>query len=109
MLEVKPNKEILKIKTSLMGASPWQLGWLAAGILAGTVVYFILPLPSAVKAPCVVPVVLFFCAAGFAYVDGMNLFMLIKAVIKTGRLYRHPLVIRGRKEDTDVTGHDYEK
>lgn len=109
MLEVKPNKEILKIKTSIMGVSPWQLGWIIAGIIAGSVVYYILPFPAALRTPCVVPVVLFFCSVGFIDIDGMNLFQLIKAVITTGRLYRRPLVVRGRKEDYDVTEHDNEE
>lgn len=109
MLEVKPNKEIMKIKTSIMGASPWQLGWLIAGIVAGSVVYYTLPFPSVIKAPFIVPVVLFFVSIGFVEIDGMNIFGLLNAVRVTIKQMRHPLVLRSRREELDVTEYDHKK
>ncbi len=99
MLEVKPNKEILKIHVSFMGASLWQIAWMLVGIAGGSFVYLLLPLPSVLRVPVMIPVVIFIASIGIVNYNGMNIFKLIRAVFRTGYMNRHPLVVRGRKEE----------
>lgn len=99
MLEVKPNKEIMKIRTYWMGVTPVQAVFMALGLIAGSLAYYFIPVPEFFKAPLVAPIVVFFVSFGWCNVDGMNLMQLFLAMIETWRQYRHPLVLRGRKED----------
>lgn len=107
MLEVNPNKEILKIHTSFMGVTAWQGIWMVAGVIAGSVVYFILPFPSAVKAPMIIPIVVFFAAVGLVNIHGMNLGQVLAAMIQTARLKKHPLILENERGEYNV--NDYEK
>lgn len=109
MLEVNPNKEILKIKTSYMGVGIWQGIWMILGVVAGSLVYYMLPFPSIIKAPCIVPVVIVFGAIGFVDIHGMNLFQVIQAMIHTAKLSRHPLILLNEKGEYDVSQLDNEK
>lgn len=99
MLEVKPNKEILKIKTSILGFTPVQIASVSIGMIAGTVTYYILPVPDFFKFPIISVIVILICSFGFYSLDGMNVFQIIGAMILTWRIYKHPLVLRGRRED----------
>lgn len=109
MLEVKTNKEILKVQTSLLGFTPGQVASITIGFIAGSVVYFVLPVPEFCKFPFVAVVVVFICSFGFINVDGMNVIQIITAMFKTLQMYRHPLVLRGRREDINGTDNHYEK
>lgn len=99
MLEVKPNKEILKIKTSMLGFTPGQVASITLGMIAGSITYFVLPVPDFCKIPVIAVIVVFICSFGFVNVDGMNVWQIIRAMISTWRMHRHPLVLRGRRED----------
>lgn len=80
------------------------------GVVAGSVVYFVLPFPTAFKVPCIMPIVIFVCAIGFVRINGMYLPQLVAAMFETLRLYKHPAVIRGRKEDIDgICNNDIKK
>ena len=98
MLEVKPNKEILKIKTSMLGFTTGEVVSITLGMIAGSITYFVFPVPF-LKFPVVAVVVIFICSFGFINLDGMNVWQIIKAMISTWRMHRHPLVLRGRRED----------
>ncbi|MGN0390692.1 MAG: hypothetical protein ACI4L2_07740 [Wujia sp.] len=106
MLEVKPNKEILKIHTYWMGVTPFQAACMVMGLITGSIAYYFLPIPEFIKAPVVAPIVVLFCSLGFFTMDGMNLFQIVSAMFQTWRMYRHPLVIRGRKEDINGTDNN---
>ena len=99
MLEVKTNKEILKIKTSMLGFTPGQVASITLGMIAGSITYFVIPVPDFFKFPVVAVVVIFICSFGFISLDGMNVWQIIRALISTWRMHRHPLVLRGRRED----------
>lgn len=99
MLEAKPNKEILKIKTSMLGFTPGQIASVTVGMIAGSITYFVLPVPDFFKIPVIAVIVVFICSFGFVNVDGMNVWQIIRAMISTWRMHRHPLVLRGRRED----------
>lgn len=59
MLEAKPNKEILKIKTSMLGFTPGQVACVTVGLIAGSITYFVLPVPDFCKIPVIAVVVVF--------------------------------------------------
>lgn len=99
MLEAKSNKEILKIKTSMLGFTPGQVVSITLGMIAGSITYYVLPVPDFFKLPVVAVVIIFICSFGFVNVDGMNVWQIIRAMISTWRMNRHPLVLRGRRED----------
>lgn len=99
MLEVKPNKEVLKIHVSLMGASTWQLVWLFVGMVVGSGIYFILPFPEAAKVPIIIPIVMIIGSIGIVNYNGMNIFQLCREAIHTWKMHKYPLIPRGRKED----------
>ena len=99
MLEAKSNKEILKIKTSMLGFTPGQVVSITLGMIAGSITYYVLPVPDFFKLPVVAVVIIFICSFGFVNVDGMNVLQIIRAMISTWRMNRHPLVLRGRRED----------
>ena len=99
MLEAKSNKEILKIKTSMLGFTPGQVVSITLGMIAGSITYYVLPEPDFFKLPVVAVVIIFICSFGFVNVDGMNVWQIIRAMISTWRMNRHPLVLRGRRED----------
>lgn len=46
MLEAKSNKEILKIKTSMLGFTPGQVVSITLGMIAGSITYYVLPVPD---------------------------------------------------------------
>ena len=99
MLEAKSNKEILKIKTSMLGFTPGQVVSITLGMIAGSITYYVLTVPDFFKLPVVAVVIIFICSFGFVNVDGMNVWQIIRAMISTWRMNRHPLVLRGRRED----------
>lgn len=99
MLEAKPNKEILKIKTSMLGFTPGQVASITAGLIAGSITYFVLPVPDFCKIPVIAVVVVFICSFGFVTMDGLNVGQIIQAMFSTWRMNRNPLVLRGRRED----------
>ena len=99
MLEVKPNKEILKIKTSMLGFTPGQVASITVGLIAGSITYFFLPVPDFCKIPVIAVVVVFICSFGFVTMDGMNVWQIIQAMFFTWRMNKNPLVLRGRRED----------
>ena len=99
MLEAKSNKEILKIKTSMLGFTPGQVVSITLGMIAGSITYYVLPVPDFFKLPVVAVVIIFICSFGFVNVDVMNVWQIIRAMISTWRMNRHPLVLRGRRED----------
>ena len=72
MLEAKTNKEILKIKTSMLGFTPGQVASITVGLIAGSITYFVLPVPDFCKIPVIAVIVVFICSFGFVTMDGMN-------------------------------------
>ena len=109
MLEAKPNKEILKIKTSLLGFTPGQVASITAGLIAGSITYFVLPVPDFCKIPVIAIIVVFICSFGFVTMDGMNVGQIIQAMFSTWRMNRNPLVLRGRREDFNGSDNNHAK
>ena len=80
MLEVKPNKEILKIKsTRFWGFAAKEFTAAAAALITGAVIFIALPYPEVVKAIILVPVAMLICALGFFELDGMSAWEFLKA------------------------------
>ncbi len=107
MLEVKSNKEILKIKTSMLGFSTGQVVSITLGMIAGSITYYVLPVPDFFKLPVVAVVIIFICSFGFVNIDGMNVWQIIRAMLVTWRMHKHPLVLRGRREDYNGSDNYY--
>lgn len=102
MLEVKPNKEILKIKNIVfLGLSLWEIGWICSGIIVASLVYFVIPLPAFIKGELIFPIVAFFSVVGFHKIDGMNLFEFVFATISTRRMRKKTLILESREEDVN--------
>ncbi len=109
MLEVKSNKEILKIKTSMLGFSTGEVVSITLGMIAGSITYYVLPMPDFFKLPVVAVVIIFICSFGFVNIDGMNVWQILRAMISTWRMNRHPLVLRGRREDYNGSDNNNEE
>lgn len=107
MLEAKTNKEILKIKTSMLGFTPGQVASITVGLIAGSITYFFLPVPDFCKIPVIAVVVVFICSFGFVTMDGMNVWKIIQAMFSTWRMNKNPLVLRGRREDYNGSDNNY--
>ena len=83
----------------MLGFTPGQVVSITLGMIAGSITYYVLPVPDFFKLPVVAVVIIFICSFGFVNVDGMNVWQIIRAMISTWRMNRHPLVLRGRRED----------
>lgn len=80
MLEVKTNKEILKIKsTKFWGFTAKEFTAVAAALVAGVVVFVGLPFSELIKAVILVPVIMIIAAFGFFELDGMSAWDFLKA------------------------------
>ncbi|MBQ8318899.1 MAG: PrgI family protein [Lachnospiraceae bacterium] len=91
MLEVTPNKEILKIKnTMFFGFSGKQFMAFCIGMVVGTVLFIFAPVPLFLK-PTVLLISMGLIMLPMLFeLDGMNLFQFIKSVNET--LFGKPLV-----------------
>ncbi len=84
MLEVTPNKQILKIKNTMFwGFSGKQFGAFLLGMVVGTVMFVFLPVPMFLK-PLIllVSMGIVMLPLLFKY-DGMNLIQFIGAIMET--------------------------
>lgn len=103
MLEVKKNKELLKIQNTMyLGFTAWQFLWMLFGIILGSILFYILPFHEMVKATLLVVVIFFFGSVGFLKPFGLNMFKFIGCLIESHRLNRHPLVPGNGKEELNV-------
>lgn len=94
MLEIKPNKEILKIKNKMFfGFTAYQFFMLLLGLITGAVLFVVLPFHDMIKAVILAVVVSLFTAAALVRVNNMNLFQLIAAVMESKRLSRKPFTV----------------
>lgn len=83
----------------MLGFTPGQVASITAGLIAGSITYFVLPVPDFCKIPVIAVVVVFICSFGFVTMDGLNVGQIIQAMFSTWRMNRNPLVLRGRRED----------
>lgn len=91
MLEVTPNKEILKIKNTMFwGFSGKQFTAFLLGMVVGTVLFLFAPVPLFLK-PTVLLIAMGTVMLPILFErDGMNLFQFIRAINET--MFGKPLV-----------------
>lgn len=98
MLEVKPNKEILKIKSSIyLGFTLYQIICFALGIVAGGAIFVLLPVFDMLKVFLMVFVVGIFSFAGFYEYNHMNIFQLLIAFGRCQKLKKQNLVVKNEE------------
>ena len=94
MLEVKPNKEILKIKsTFFLGFTGFQFFMMGAGILAGTILYMFLPFHPLIKSFILCIVVAIFICMAMIKINNMDLFKFLIVLLKNKRICKKPFTV----------------
>lgn len=87
MLEIKTNKEILKIKNRIyLGFTAYQFGMLIGGLVTGTAVFLILPVHMLIRVMIMVVIIAFFVAAGMININNMSLFKFMYVFLKNARI-----------------------
>lgn len=103
MLEIKPNKEILKIKNKMFfGFTAYQFFMLLLGLITGTALFIVLPFHEMVKAVILAVVVSLFTAAAMVRYNNMNLIQLIAAVIESRMLSKKPFTVETERRREEI-------
>lgn len=101
MVNVEPNKELLKVKNTMyFGFTAWELSMLVSGLVSGITLFLIMPFIYPLKVMVLTIVLGVFTAAGFIQINNMNLFRFAGKIIQFKRMNR-PLVM---KQDFKLKG-----
>ncbi|MBP3621502.1 MAG: PrgI family protein [Lachnospiraceae bacterium] len=99
MLEVKPNKEILKIKnTMFLGFTGFQALMIGAGLITGTLLFLLLPFHPLINTFILVVVVVVFVTIGMIEINNMSLLKFIFVFIKNRRVCKRAWFFENGKE-----------
>lgn len=98
MLEVKPNKEVLKIKYKILGFTSYQFFMICAGLISGTILFLFLPFHQMINAFILSIVVLMFVSLAMININNMNLFVFILTLLKNRKICKKPYLFENRKE-----------
>lgn len=89
MLEVKPNKEILKIRNRMyLGFSGYEAFMLVSGIITGTLLFIILPFHPMFNTFIMASVIAGFVSMGLISINNMPLPVFLITLIKNRKICR---------------------
>ena len=99
MLEVKPNKEILKIKnTMFFGFTGFQALMISAGLIAGTLLFILLPFHPMINTFVLSIVVVVCVSLGIVEINNMSLFKFVLVLAKNRKICKKPWLFENDKE-----------